>query len=312
MRITATPSRGSGAHSQQEGVESGFRSAGAAVQPAPAPVRILSDLHLGHSGTLIDDVRQLTPLLEGAGTVIFNGDTIEERCSDFRERGKAMLAELNALCAELGVRPIYLSGNHDPDTWELSWVDLCARKVFVSHGHAIIKYISPWSRRAGRTSRIIDGLWEDFARSHGRRTLEERMELTRQSCHATAVYQPQLGRSLVSKMLTVAGEAWPPSRPLAVLRTWINMPQLAREFVDDYRPDARFFVMGHTHFPGIWTSGHLNVINTGAFFLWLNARVVEISETQLTVHKVARNRSREFVPGRGFRAFSLPPATASP
>ena len=271
-------------------------------------IRVLSDLHLGHSGTLIDDVRQLAPLLEGAETVIFNGDTIEERCSAFRPRGEEMQAELEELCGDLGVRPVYLSGNHDPDTWERSWVDLCNGEVFVSHGHAILKYISPWSRRAGQTAKIIDGLWEDFAQS-SKNSIEERLELTRQSCHATAVYQPQLGKSLISKALTVAEEAWPPSRPLSVLRTWINVPQDAREFADEYRPRARFFVMGHTHFPGIWRSGTLNIINTGAFFLMLNARIVEISGDQLTVHAIKRERSGDFVRGREKGAFPVIPAT---
>lgn len=279
------------------------------VKRSTGPIRVLSDLHLGHSGTLIDDVAQLKPLIEGAETVIFNGDTVEERCSEFFDRGQDMLGELDVLCRTLGANPIYLSGNHDPDSWERSWVDLCDGDVFVSHGHAILKYISPWSRHAGNTAKIIDGLWDEFDEATG--TIEERFELTRRSCHATEVYQPQLGRSLVSKALTVAEEAWPPSRPLSVLRTWVNVPQDARKFVREYRPDARFFIMGHTHFPGIWQAGDLNVINTGAYFLLLNARVVDISGDQMTVHSVKRNRSREFVRGARKGAFEGLPRTVS-
>ena len=36
------------------------------------PVRIVSDLHLAHPGCRVHDVAQLRPLLEGAGTMIFN------------------------------------------------------------------------------------------------------------------------------------------------------------------------------------------------------------------------------------------------
>ena len=39
------------------------------------PVRVLSDLHLGHKVSRIDHVSALRPLIAGAGTVIFNGDT---------------------------------------------------------------------------------------------------------------------------------------------------------------------------------------------------------------------------------------------
>lgn len=272
-------------------------------------VRVLSDLHLGHSGTLINDVEQLAPLIEGAETIIFNGDTIEERCSAFYDRGQDMLGELDALCRRLGAAPVYLSGNHDPDAWEKSWVDLCEGEVFISHGHAVLKYISPWSRHAGKTARIIDELWEDFKDTD--QSIEQRFELTRKSCHATEVYQPQLGRTLISKALTVAEEAWPPSRPLSIVRTWINVPEDARDFVTEYRPDARFFIMGHTHFPGIWKCGGLNVINTGAFFLLLNARTVEIADGQMTVHSVKMNRAGEFVRGTRKGVFTGLPATAS-
>ena len=280
-----------------------------AVAPMTGTVRVFSDLHLGHSGTLIEDVEQLAPLIDGADTVIFNGDTIEERCSAFYDKGQDMLGELDALCRRLGAEAVYLSGNHDPDSWERSWVDLCHGNVFVSHGHAILKYISPWSRNAGTTAQTIDGLWQEFENSE--QTIEQLFELTRKSCHATTVYQPQLGRSLISKALTVAEEAWPPSRPLSVVRTWINVPEDAREFIAGYRPDAKFFIMGHTHFPGIWKSGDLNVINTGAFFLLLNARTVEIADGRMTVHAVKKNRSGEFVRGTQKGLFSNLPQTTS-
>ena len=42
-------------------------------------VRVLSDLHFGHSACVIDQAEQLRPLLEGAHTIVFNGDTLEGR-----------------------------------------------------------------------------------------------------------------------------------------------------------------------------------------------------------------------------------------
>ena len=43
------------------------------------PVLILSDLHLGHRASLIEHPDQLASLLQGPGSVIFNGDTSEVR-----------------------------------------------------------------------------------------------------------------------------------------------------------------------------------------------------------------------------------------
>ena len=39
------------------------------------PVRILSDLHLGHRVSRISSVECFRPLIAGAGTVVFTGDT---------------------------------------------------------------------------------------------------------------------------------------------------------------------------------------------------------------------------------------------
>ena len=269
-------------------------------------VRIFSDLHLGHSGCLISEVRQFAPLLEGATTAIFNGDTIEERCPNFRAKGLEMLSELNDLCDELGVRPVYLSGNHDPETWRLTWADLCNSQVFVMHGHALIKYISPWGRGAGGASRRIDSLWGEFEKRKGEpSSLGDRLELARDSCGVTVPFESALNRSLVSNALTVAGELWPPRRPLAVLRTWWGFQNDAKAFAEEFRPEARFIIMGHTHFPGIWQRGELRVINTGAFFIMLNARMAEIEGGELSVHAIKRGREGNFVRGREKKRFTV-------
>ena len=66
------------------------------------PVRILSDLHLGHKISRIESVSALRPLIAGAGTIVFNGDTWQELALPFRERSEVMLDELKGLCAEEG------------------------------------------------------------------------------------------------------------------------------------------------------------------------------------------------------------------
>ena len=78
------------------------------------PIRILSDLHLGHRVSRIESSESLRPLIAGAGTVIFNGDTWQELARLFFERSAEMLKDLKRICAEEGAEPLFLPGNHDP------------------------------------------------------------------------------------------------------------------------------------------------------------------------------------------------------
>ena len=59
------------------------------------PIRILSDLHLAHPGSRIVNAAQLAPLLDGVKTLIFNGDTSEERMKKYREPAQAQLDALD-------------------------------------------------------------------------------------------------------------------------------------------------------------------------------------------------------------------------
>ena len=107
------------------------------------PVRILSDLHLGHRVARIERVESLRELISGAGTVVFNGDTWQELAGPFRERSRVMLGELRELCADLGVEAVFLPGNHDPGWEGAGWVELEGGKIVVTHGDALMRAGSP-------------------------------------------------------------------------------------------------------------------------------------------------------------------------
>ena len=66
------------------------------------PVRVLSDLHLGHDMSTVRTIGSLRRLMEGASRVIFNGDTLQERAGAFRERSLPMVDELRKMCEEEG------------------------------------------------------------------------------------------------------------------------------------------------------------------------------------------------------------------
>ena len=123
------------------------------------PVLILSDLHLGHSASRIKSAEQLRPLLEGAGTVVFNGDTFQELSKDFRPRSEVLLEGLRKLCSELGAEPVFLPGNHDPGWEGQGWLELAEGKVIITHGDAVMWGGSPWSREAFAGGEKIGELW---------------------------------------------------------------------------------------------------------------------------------------------------------
>ena len=66
------------------------------------PILILSDLHLGHRASLIENPEQLAVLLRGPGSVIFNGDTAEMRTPEDRTIGRRLAADLARVCHHAG------------------------------------------------------------------------------------------------------------------------------------------------------------------------------------------------------------------
>ena len=78
------------------------------------PIRIISDLHLGHPASLIEDPTDLAPLLKGIGTMVFNGDSAEMRYIKDRDVGQKLLECLREFCQTAGVDPVFVGGNHDP------------------------------------------------------------------------------------------------------------------------------------------------------------------------------------------------------
>ena len=110
------------------------------------PVRILSDLHLGHTVSRIEKTSALRPLIAGAGTVVFNGDVWQELAEPFKERSATMLAELRDICAEENAEAVFLPGNHDPGWPGCGWVELAGGRIIVTHGDALWFDGSPWKR----------------------------------------------------------------------------------------------------------------------------------------------------------------------
>ena len=56
-------------------------------------IRVLSDLHLGHPSSLVGNVSELNPLLEGIDVLVLNGDTIQDLNPHWNEKSKQMFSQ---------------------------------------------------------------------------------------------------------------------------------------------------------------------------------------------------------------------------
>jgi UDP-2,3-diacylglucosamine pyrophosphatase LpxH len=225
-----------------------------------SPVRILSDLHLGHRVSRIASVESLRPLIAGVGTVIFNGDTWQELANLFREKSAAMLEELKAICAEEGAEAIFLSGNHDPGWSGPGWVELAGGRILITHGDAFFAEGSPWSRESFARHAQVAELWD----RHGAAVADpaKRIELAREIALVLRAATYPKGQKFWQRVLEAVR---PPRRAYEILRVWTQQANVAADFATRYFPKAQIVVKGHFHRTGIWHKQGKLIVNLGAF-----------------------------------------------
>ncbi|MCH7227917.1 metallophosphoesterase [Haloferula sp. A504] len=223
------------------------------------PVRILSDLHLGHAASRVEEVEGLRPLIAGAGTVVFNGDTWQELATGQRPRAERLLADLRALCGEEGVETVFLSGNHDPGWPGKGWIELADGRIVVTHGDAVLWAGSPWSREAFEREAEVRRLWEEHHQAS--EDAGERLQLARAIARALKAASYPKGRSLLRRVLDAVN---PPRRAWEILSVWFSHFKATAGFARRYFPEAEIIVAGHFHWPGVRREDRCEVINTGA------------------------------------------------
>jgi UDP-2,3-diacylglucosamine pyrophosphatase LpxH len=254
------------------------------------PIRILSDLHFGHPASIIERAEQLTPLFRDAKTVIFNGDTVELRFLRGRRIGKRNGLIMRETCEAAGARPIFLNGNHDPIMSDLSHVDLFDGAVLVTHGDLLFHDISPWSHDshiiAAAHSRELAGMEADALLD-----FEKRLKASKRAALSIELRRPRMWRDSLSSLRTVLRECWPPWRPFQIFHSWAVTPALAESLARVFRPEARFILIGHTHFCGHWRRGPRVIINTGSFLPLSGRMAIDIADGTLTLRPILMDRS---------------------
>jgi len=232
----------------------------AAESTLTEPVRIVSDLHLAHRVSRIARVSALRPLLAGAGTVVFNGDTWQELAPTVVARSAEMLDELRSLCAEEGCQALFLPGNHDPGWAGPGWLELAGGRIVVTHGDALCFDGSPWKREVLTGRRRVLELW----RQHPAAATDAvaRLRLAREMARALPSQEEPYGRRLWQQ---VWDAAYPPLRALRILQAWWGQSAAGMAFCQRYFPRAEVLIIGHFHWHGCWRKDGRMVINTGSF-----------------------------------------------
>jgi predicted phosphodiesterase len=277
------------------------------------PILILSDLHLGHRASLIRHPDQLAPILHGTGSVIFNGDTSEMRNPEDRRVGRKVAAELARICHHAGCKAFFVNGNHDPTVSATNHIDLADGAILVTHGDILFLNVAPWSRGAGHYLRkhrqILDGLGPDGYADFEKRLLASK----RTSIELQMIEEPLTGgRSPEFRMFI--RNCWPPWRPFRIVKAWWEVPGRAANLARVFRPQAKFVVVGHTHFPGVWEVASRVIINTGSFVPYFGASAAIIESGRIEVRQINLCRS-QFVIGKLLRNFAvkrLRPAEEAP
>jgi predicted phosphodiesterase len=267
-------------------------------------IRIVSDVHYADRASRVRSLGQLSPLLEGATSFVFNGDTLDTRPNRQAQRTEEVQRQLLEFFGRSGTPVTFLTGNHDPEISRLHAVEFAGGQVLVTHGDVLFDNIVPWSKDAAAIrQKIIVALALMPEETSGR--LEGRLSAFR-SVAATIPQLHQSEKDPLRYAIRLAGDTvWPPLRALSILRAWRETPGRAAAFARRHRPTARFIVIGHTHKPGVWkTASGIVVVNTGSFCRPFGAMAAEISADRLRVRRVEFRRGA-FHPGSKVAEFPL-------
>lgn len=267
------------------------------------PILILSDLHLGHPASRIQSPEQLRPLIREAATLVLCGDTLEEISAHFAVASRTAWRELASMCAENGTSLFSLSGNHDPASSRLHYLELLGRQIFVTHGDVFFDGLAPWCKDSEPLiaihRRLLDCLPESLRANHA-----VRLKLARKCALAVEDSSPVYSHRHLINIALLVHELLPPARILQILKYWRMAPFAAARFAAQCNLPARLVCFGHTHRPGIWHVGARTIVNTGAFMRFSRPLAVLLTSTELHVFRI-KDAAGEFRLGRKIYSCAL-------
>ena len=267
-------------------------------------IRIFSDIHYGDRSSWVRSISQLTPLFEGADTVVLNGDTLDTRSGPFPRRTAELREEATAFFSRAAPQVMLMTGNHDPDLSNLHAQMLAGGRVLVTHGDVLFDSIVPWGRDVPLIRQLVMSEQARYTGSDAG-SLEARLEIFRRAC-ARIPQRHQVETNRWKHLISFSADTfWPPQNAVRVLRAWWVAPERAAALARAHRPGAQFVLIGHTHRRGIWrTRDGRVIINTGSFSLPFGPCLVELRPGRLSVRQI-KMRGRAFHPGGLVAEFAL-------
>jgi len=237
-------------------------------------IRILSDLHLGHASTRIQDISKLAPLFEGCEKVVFAGDVWQAKKGGHH----GSFEELHELKSLVGDRGVYLRGNHDPETGHgIEW--LAGRSVLVTHGDAVLDEATPWSREMPRFRDQVQEIVTRYARNDPQACSDRAKEIAN-------TLEPRPFLNIPPPFNFFASAFWPPSRPFEMIRVWSSLGEECLRFLERVAPEAGVLVCGHFHRAGVWEKEGRLAINTGSYMQGSKPWCVDLDDDELIVREV--------------------------
>jgi predicted phosphodiesterase len=242
---------------------------------------ILSDLHLGHSGSrAVDALSALAKLAPRYDRVILNGDTFDREHAFELPGGKTIHPQdLASLLGGRGHEALLLTGNHDPDISTQHYFFAEEPGFLAMHGDYIFMRSAPWGdiekQMAGDVAARMAALPPTahyFDRLHEFRAVQAHWGMK-------IIEQDRLrGRSALFYLLR---QFLPPTRPFRVAWYVLNWPKLLMQAAQPLPVAPRVLAIGHTHRPGQWNFSGLRILNTGSHMPLSRPYAVEVEGTEV-------------------------------
>lgn len=238
--------------------------------------------------------------------MVFNGDSIETRYNPAEKRVESIRTEFLEFVRTSTPPIVLLTGNHDADISGTHHLDLIGGLVFVTHGEILFEDLVPWSRERPQIRELYRACLAALPAAE-RDLFETRLKAAKRACAQVRLTRDAPPGEFWERAVSAAGKFWPPTRTLAMVRAWRELPERAAALARRHRPRARFTVVGHTHWSGVWLRRDLVIINTGSFCPPFSPYAVDVSPERVVVRRVRQHRDGWRL-GGVVASFALAPA----
>jgi len=242
---------------------------------------ILSDFHLGHSGSrAVDALSALAKLAPSYDRVILNGDTFDREHAFEMPGGKSIdPQDLASLLGGRGNEALLLTGNHDPDISTQHHFFVEEADLLALHGDYIFMRSAPWGDLEAQMANDVKARLAALPTTANYFDRLREFRAVQSSWGIKIIEQDRLrGRSAFFYFLR---QFIPPTRPFRVAWYVFNWPRLLLDAARPLPVAPKTLAIGHTHRPGEWKVGNMRVLNTGSHMPLSRPYAVEVEGAEV-------------------------------